>query len=307
MSYEQNLISNYVDGFVFKYIFDRQCSHLMQSGLIFTTQKFSGYSLPSTPYAIQCLAPKFYRGKVSKSMCKRQISDIGPFCEEHSILYQNLQVKPSNISRKIRGLFAVASKLNVAEIRHQRSTCVKTGSTEISPIRFLTESEFADIVNHKVPLFYSGDVITYYGGVFAIDKKDIRDAGPLDPNKPASYVISYSSDDAEILIDGFIESSGVARFSNSVIKKNGKTIGEEHWNAALGFGNIENTKVKIGECLLNKFPCLIACRDIFDGEEIITDYGEDYWTSEMTEQLPKETSDYLDGKTDKKPLFFKTD
>ena len=65
-------------------------------------------------------------------------------------------------------------------------------------------------------------------------------------------------------------------------------------------------KIDIGGATIDSLPCLVASRDIYDGEEIITDYNSDYWTKEMIQTLPIETQNYLKGLSNRKPLFLES-
>lgn len=308
------MIESLVDSVYPQYIVDQNYPFMLQSGLIFQRSNPSGSSLPSTPFQFACIAPKFYRGKCSKTLCGLGISDIGPYCREHSILYQNLDVRESKIDPCIRGLFACASKLNTSEIRH--SMCKLTGKkrntnheskNELIPLRCLSEEEQEGFKNRSIPVFKTGDVVCHFAGAFSVKPHNLLDLGSADPLHPASYVLLYKCNGKDILVDGFIESSGIARFANSAIVTNDRSIGKEHINTIMSYVNLENVHVLLGDTKVNLMPCLVATRDIYDGDEIITNYETEYWTPEMIMHLPQAVQDYLNGKTDKKPLFFKTE
>lgn len=304
---EESLIQQFVDSERFLYIYDSEFPYLLQSGLIFTAANPTNKSLPSTPHKVFCLAPKFYRGKATKSQCSVPVSNFGPYCREHCIMYLNLDVRPSNINPSMRGLFACMSTLNVHEIRHCRTSTLPANQErkkDIPLLKNLDQSEIDEIRNKRKPLFYAHDVIGFFGGVFFKKPPVSLDSGSMDPLHPSSYVLSFYCDNQEVIVDGFIESSGVARFSNSIIKTKTKTIGLEHLNSTLGIVNMGKTIMKLGDVCVTAMPCLIAARDIFDGEEIITDYDTEYWTDEMIKQLPKKMQDYLAGMSDEEPLFF---
>ncbi len=307
-------VESLVDSIYPQYIVDQNYPFMLQSGLIFKKSNPSGSSLPSTPFDFACIAPKFYRGKCSKTLCGLGISDIGPYCREHAILYQNLDVRESKIDPSIRGIFACTSKLNTSEIRHSMYK-IKTHKRKASDVvkdepvelRLLSQEEQAEFKNRKKPIFKPRDVVCYYAGAFSVKPDDLPDVGSTDPLHPASYVLVYKCNGKEILVDGFIESSGLARFANSAIVTKDRCIGKEHVNTVMSYVNLEEVHVMLEDTKVNLMPCLVATRDIYEGDEIITNYEADYWSDEMIAHLPRATQDYLNGKIDKKPLFFKTE
>lgn len=305
MTDSNRFIQDYVESLDYCYVYDAHFKHILHSGLLFTSKKPITMSLPSTPFTTQCVAPRFFRNRLSKRCCSKKISDIGPYCDEHSILYQNLQVKPSNIDCKMRGLFACASTLNTVEIRRFSYDCNKI---ENLWLRLLTETEYTKYTNRERPIFEKGDIISPFGGMLSVgggDNTSESDKQLIDKNMH-SYIIEYSDDsNARILMDGFIESSGVARFANSVIESaQGRILGKEYHNADMVCINVEKTPVSVGAHLVNKIPGLMASKQIFHGDEIITNYGAQYWTCDFINSLPSEKADYLNAKSDQKPDFF---
>ena len=300
-------IADHVESLDYRYLHDEKFQHILQSGLLFIAKGPISVALPSSQLEIQCLAPKFFRNRLSKMCCSKKIADIGPYCRDHSILYHNLEVKPSNIDQKIRGLFASVSTLNVAEIRHVRSNCTHE-TVDTLRLRHLTPLEYSNYMDRKVPLFLQGDLIAPFGGMLSIFEKNENSSSDQnnDESTTNSYIIEFSDDkNLRVLMDGFIESSGLARFANSVIESScGRSIGEEYFNAEMVCINIEATPVSVGKHFVRKIPCLIARKNIFHGEEIITNYGAQYWTVDFINSLPKEKADYLNAKTDKNPNFF---
>lgn len=297
-------VQEYVESLDYRYVHDAHFKHILHSGLLFTSKKPISISLPSTPFATKCIAPLFFRNRLSKRCCGKKISDIGPYCDEHSILYHNLQVKASNIDCQMRGLFACASTLNTVEIRRFGYI---SDTLDNLWLRLLTKTEYTNYTNRERPIFEKGDIISPFGGMLSVggDKK-IAIENELAKKNTHSYIIEYSDDsNACILMDGFIESSGIARFANSVIESaHGRILGKEYHNADMVCINIEKTPVSIGAHFVSKIPGLMARKQIFHGDEIITNYGAQYWTCDFINSLPSEKADYLNAKSDQKPDFF---
>lgn len=240
------------------------------------------------------------RRKKEPKCCGNLVTDIGPYCREHSIAYDNLYVGPSNIDVRMRGLFACASPLNVVELRHNAEPAA----------RRLSNREYVQYTNRSKPLFVAGDLISHFGGVFYITPKGYP---PTQEEKrdQSSYLLRYKDHDLTTderlytVVDGCIESSGVARFANSCLVRKDRAIGRQYVNSEISTMEIEEHHgVKIGRHRPSQLPVLVAKCPIYHNDEIIVDYGDIYWTDEMFAHLSQPVQDFLFCRSDVEPAFF---
>lgn len=282
---------------------------------------------------------------LTQPQCGKKMDNIGPYCRTHSIAYNNISVDASSIGNDMRGLFARASRFNGAEMRKAR-----TKNERIIPqLRRLTEAEFLQYKNRQKPLFTRGDIVAHFGGVLQLDRSKLAadvnsssgdssgatsDSGSENENaidavavaedggdtaeEPCSYAIDYNDVDMgrdccasiPLTLDSCVESSGEARFANSIVKWSGRVFGAAHINCKMGeiiFDSIADAPGLLfgaHEQCIKTFPCLFATCDVYDGDEFITDYGDGYWKKEYVEKMSKAVQDYLFGFSDVEPDFF---
>jgi hypothetical protein len=286
---------------------------LLQSGLIWPgTCKAQVDVQPSTPLALRCLAPVTTGAVIVQ--CSAIVSDIGPYCRKHSIEYENLSVDPSNIDRRMRGLFARTSPYNVVEMRRlayvEHGACTTAASDSDCSLRSLSKRELAAYTKRQLPIFVRDEVIAGFGGVFHVMLSKNRALIGSNTGK-SSYLLEYETKDLLtgeqlfVVVDGCIESSGLARFGNSALRYGRRSLGTEHVNAMIDLLCVAlEHGVQVNGWHLASVPCLTATRDIYDGDEIIVDYGTAYWTDEMLENMQPATRNYMTGRTRVKPAFF---
>jgi len=268
----------------------------------------------SQPIHMQCLAPRVVKlpcrttlrlAKPSEQrtvateseneaieQCDATISDSGPYCAEHARIFYSLAVRPSRISPQIRGLYADASPY---DILHTSRRVAPTYNAQ-----YLSRTQRRNRETRKTPIFRKDDTIAHFGGIVRVF--DHKQTSP-DDGAESSYLIQYKTVDTAtgkdvfVYVDSCIEPSGFARFANGVVSYNGRSIGAEHVNSVLTIserGAGDGGGYPIGKNCIADIPSLVATRDIFHGDEIITDYGKDYWTeSVIKSQLPKDWADYL--------------
>jgi hypothetical protein len=205
----------------------------------------------------------------------------------------------------MRGLFARASTYNTVEIRQNKETA----------LRKLTHRQHTAYANGIEPIFVRGDLVAHFGGVFVITPTKYasqQEEDALNASVESSYLLQYEDHDLLtnaryfVTVDGCIESSGLARFSNGVLRRGARAIGLEHVNAEISFIELSvEHQLEIDGHRPTSLPCLVATRSIYANDEIIVDYGDEYWTDGMLQQeLPPAVQDYLFARTDVPPPFF---
>lgn len=256
-----------------EYLFISNKDNCLESGLLYVADVPKNVTIaitPSTPLAVQCLHKD----------CTRIVSKSGPLCEKHCLKVDKLFLGPSRIDSKIRGIFAGSCQHAIMYPRQSKSK--------------------------KVPIFYVGAIVARFGGIISVQKNEHHHD---ESAKYSSYVIAYVDEDAvtgeriHVYLDSCLESSGMGRFANSIVRYEDRVFGEKYKNCDLRL-TYTNVKLQIGEFHINKLPSLVATCDIYEGDEIITDYGTGYWTIDLIQKMSKDVQKYLFHKTNDEPQFF---
>jgi len=294
----------------------------MMSGVIFTPdwpQHKSWYARRSRPVETRCFAPtiakKRRRGesdtkKHRRHRCSRIVKSVGPYCRAHSIMYHNVSVDESTIAPNMRGLFARASPYHAATLRNEYVTMEESAHYR------LTKSQLQEYRSRKRPIFRRDDVVAFFGGVLVPQnsgKGEDKNADESSLEADESYVIEFADKEQwraqTYYLDSYVESCGEARFANSAIRFNGRSIGLDNVNCRISCYIYPKESFSDGVALcqgrtVRTMPCLVADCDIFDGDEFITDYGLNYWEPHNIKKLPANFQKYLHKQTDEKPSFF---
>lgn len=213
--------------------------------------------------------------------CNNKLDNVcGPFCCQHTEEISQLVVGPSLVDPNILGLFA--SKPNSVE---------------------------------NQPIFKKNDLVGSFGGrLYIYQSKRQCDAHHerIAVNKETLYSVGWETRDFETneklhcILDSQHPHSGVTRYANSSITYNNVKFGHSFENSALLLLQFD-VPVLYGTHRISEYPGIVATKNIYQGEEIITNYGSDYWTLDEIQMLDKPIQEFLAGNRTIEPPFFYQD
>lgn len=202
----------------------------------------------------------------------------GPFCRRHTVMRHNLCVSASRVADNMLGVFALHS----------------------------------DPVDHNTVVFKAGDTVAAFGGRLDLFRsKRLFDVYDNRTSKltETSYVLTWETTDATTgrpiyaCLDGEYRHSGVARYINSAIHTKTASFGLEYVNCEMQVLVLQEP-VAIDNHHISEFLGLVACRDIYAGEELITDYGQSYWNDAFLSKLDTDVQEFLSGRRETAPSFW---